>query len=224
MTKGALNVLGKNPKGFYVMIEGGAVDWAGHANQPGRIIEEMIGFNAAVQAAQDWVNRNSSWDETLIIITSDHETGLLLGLNSDRMVFDPVINRGAGRMPGMYFNSGGHSNLLVPIRARGPGAELFEKYVKGHDPVHGRYVDNTTIFEVAKTAMGATSPGSYGDNYGNGGYGGPSPYGGGSYPPGGELMYDSEPGSSRNYGSYGNGGGSYGSSNPSTRPSTTYND
>ena len=224
MTRGALNVLGKNPKGFYVMIEGGAVDWAGHANQPGRIIEEMIGFNAAVQAAQDWVNHNSSWDETLIIITSDHETGLLLGLNSDRMVFDPVINRGAGRMPGMYFNSGGHSNLLVPIRARGPGAELFEKYVKGHDPVHGRYVDNTTIFEVAKTAMGATPPSSYGDNYGNGGYGGSSPYGGGSYSPGGELLYDSEPAGPRNYGSYGNNGGSYGSPTPSTRPSTTYND
>lgn len=51
MTKGALNVLGQNDKGFSVMIEGGAIDWSGHANQTGRDIEETQDFNKAVDAA-----------------------------------------------------------------------------------------------------------------------------------------------------------------------------
>ncbi len=44
MTKAALNVLDDDPDGLYLMIEGGAVDWANHSNQPGRMIEEFDGF------------------------------------------------------------------------------------------------------------------------------------------------------------------------------------
>lgn len=79
MTTGALNVLGQNDKGFSVMIEGGAIDWSGHSNQTGRDIEETQDFNKAVDAAIAWVKENSSWDETLLIVTADHETGYLSG-------------------------------------------------------------------------------------------------------------------------------------------------
>ncbi len=218
MTRGALNVLGRNPKGFFAMIEGGAVDHAGHANQPGRLIEEQIDFNDSVRAVVDWVERNSSWDETLVIVTADHETGMLWGVNSDRVAFDPIRSKGAGRMPAMYFNSGSHTQSLVPLMARGPGASLFAERVAGTDPVHGRFVENTTIFKVMQAAIngaaldsGSYSPGSYG----SGSYGSGSSYGPGS-------SYGSGNGSG--FGSGYNGSSQDGSSyrpSPSTRPATS---
>ena len=79
MSVGALNILNQNQKGFFAMVEGGAVDWMGHANNMGRYIEEQIDFNHAVDDVIQWVEANSSWDETLLIVTSDHETGGIWG-------------------------------------------------------------------------------------------------------------------------------------------------
>jgi alkaline phosphatase len=80
MTRGTINALQKdNPRGFFLMVEGGAIDSAGHYNQPGRVIEEQVDFNQAVQAVVDWVEANGGWKQTLLIITSDHETGQLFG-------------------------------------------------------------------------------------------------------------------------------------------------
>jgi alkaline phosphatase len=158
MTRAALNVLNQNPNGFFLMVEGGAVDHAGHANQPGRIIEEQIDFNHSVQAVVDWVNRQSSWDQTLVIVTADHETGMLFGINSDTVAFQPLINRGPGRAAGMWFNSGGHSSSLVPLKARGAGAQGFNRFVDGQDPVYGPYVDNTSIFHVMEAAFAGRLP------------------------------------------------------------------
>lgn len=80
MTTAALTVLSRSPEGFTLMVEGGAVDWAGHANNMDQMIGEMIGFNEAVQAVIDWVEdpgNGSHWGNTLVIVTGDHETGYL---------------------------------------------------------------------------------------------------------------------------------------------------
>ncbi len=53
MALGAINVLDNNPDGFYLMIEGGAVDWASHENYTPRMIEEMVAFNEAVR--RSWI-------------------------------------------------------------------------------------------------------------------------------------------------------------------------
>ncbi|MER3328137.1 MAG: alkaline phosphatase, partial [Candidatus Kapaibacterium sp.] len=81
MTKTALSSLNQNPRGFFLMVEGGAVDWAAHTNHSGRMIEELNSFNKAVESVVKWVETNSNWDETLLIVTSDHETGYLTGVN-----------------------------------------------------------------------------------------------------------------------------------------------
>jgi alkaline phosphatase len=146
MSKGALNVLNKDTDGFFLMIEGGAVDWANHANQLGRMIEEQMDFNASVQAVVDWVNANSSWKDTLLIVTADHECGDLWGPTPG--VFNDIVDNGAGKLPGAHFNSGDHTNQLVPVYAIGAGAELLAGYADEYDPVRGLYVDNTEIFRV----------------------------------------------------------------------------
>jgi alkaline phosphatase len=160
ISRAAINCLDKNPEGFYLMIEGGAVDWANHANQSGRMIEEQVDFLKAVEAVVDWVEKNSSWDDTLLILTADHETGLIWGPNSDKVAFEPLVDRGAGNVPGMKYNATRHSNSLVPLLARGAGSERFAALVVGTDKtaaakygISGQYVDNTGIFTVMKAAV-----------------------------------------------------------------------
>jgi alkaline phosphatase len=144
MARGALNVLDSNPKGFFLMIEGGAVDWAGHANQSGRMVEEEMDFNRAVEAVTDWVKHNSNWQETVVIVTADHETGYLTGPGSNPG-WKPLINEGKGKLPGRQWNSKGHTNSLVPLFAKGGGLERLRAYADKVDPVRGSYLDNTNI-------------------------------------------------------------------------------
>ncbi|MBC3898493.1 alkaline phosphatase [Acetobacterium malicum] len=150
MARASLNVLDNNEAGFFLMIEGGAVDWAASKNQSGRMIEEEADFNQAAAAVCDWVEANSSWSETLVIVTSDHETGYLTG---NAGVYNEVVNNGQGNMPTMVWNSEGHTNQLVPIFAKGPGADLFQKYAVGADPVQGAYINNTDIPRVIRELL-----------------------------------------------------------------------
>lgn len=177
MTKGALNVLGQNDNGFAVMIEGGAIDWEGHANNLASQITEQIDFNNSVQAVVNWVEANSSWEETLLIVTADHETGGLFGdgtagyfdVNGDGAFTDGVdyahiADEGDGQTPGHVWASGNHTNQLVPLYATGAGAEKFYEYIAGTDTNlaayygldstewNGQYIDNTAVFNVMATS------------------------------------------------------------------------
>jgi len=150
LVQGALNVLSRNPEGFFLMAEGGAIDWAGHANAFGRLIEEQRDFDLAIDAIIDWVEKNSSWDETLLIITADHETGYLCGPGSDPEV-KPLENKGKGTAPGHSWHTGGHTNQTVPLFAKGSGAEKLLDAIKGTDPHRGPYVDNSDVPKVIRS-------------------------------------------------------------------------
>ena len=145
MTRAAINVLSQNPNGFFAMVEGGAVDWASHDNNSARMIEEQIDFNNSVNAAIEWVETYSNWDETLIIVTSDHECGYLTGPGEPDPIYPTVTNNGKGNLPGMDWHSGGHTNVLVPFFAKGPGAQYFKLMAREHDPVYGPFIQNTDI-------------------------------------------------------------------------------
>ncbi len=72
MSLAALEVLQQNPQGFFLMIEGGQIDWAGHNNDAGSLLHEMVKFDTAIEAVHEWAKDR---DDTLVIITGDHETG-----------------------------------------------------------------------------------------------------------------------------------------------------
>lgn len=155
MAEAAVNCLDDNPRGFFLMIEGGAVDWANHANEPDRMIEEQLDFLAAVESVVRWVDRHGNWEDTLLILTADHDCGLIWGPNSHDVAFQPVEDRGAGKMPGMKHSAHGHANSLVPLYARGVGSGRFAELVRGQDPkaaqlwrISGKYLDNTDVFRV----------------------------------------------------------------------------
>lgn len=144
MVEGALNVLSKDPDGLFMMVEGGAIDWGGHGNAIGRLIEEQLDFDKAIAAVDAWVAANSSWDDTLLIITADHETGYLSGPDSDPKV-TPLVSKGKGQTPGYKFHTGGHTNQVVPCFAKGNGAEKLLEVIKGKDALRGPFIDNTDI-------------------------------------------------------------------------------
>lgn len=147
VTELGLKALSQNETGFFVMIESGAIDWASHDNHLGRMIEEMKDFNDAIKTAVDWVEQNSNWDETLIVVTADHECGYLTGPKSydNDINSNPVINNGKDNLPGAKWCSEGHSNSLVPFYAIGGGSNSFFKFANNKDIIYGYYLDNTDI-------------------------------------------------------------------------------
>ncbi|MCK5815206.1 MAG: alkaline phosphatase [Flavobacteriaceae bacterium] len=82
MTKKGIELL-DNEKGFFMMVEGGKIDWALHSNDLGSSIQETLALDDAVKVALDFYNSHK--DETLIIVTADHETGgLILGSSTSK--------------------------------------------------------------------------------------------------------------------------------------------
>ena len=72
MTRAALAFLEKNKNGFFIMVEGGRIDHAGHGNDIEKMVKELIAFNAAVSYAYEWARHRK---DTFIVVTADHETG-----------------------------------------------------------------------------------------------------------------------------------------------------
>jgi alkaline phosphatase len=175
----ALQVLSRNPRGFILMVESGAIDWAATDGNMAQMLGEVLDFNQAVQTVIEWVNEpnnDATWDNTLVIVTADHETGYLtagpgqfppqpLGEVSPRTLSLEKAISGTSRRaswedpnhnnlidPGetVYWawNAGAHTNSLVPLYARGPGAELLAGYKAGDDPVRGAYMDNNSVHTV----------------------------------------------------------------------------
>jgi alkaline phosphatase len=80
ITEAAITTLNKNNKnGFFLMVEGGKIDWAAHSNDAATVFNEVIDLDKAVQVAFEFYKKHPK--ETLIIVTADHETGGL-GLGS----------------------------------------------------------------------------------------------------------------------------------------------
>ena len=155
MAGGALNVLGRNPNGFFLMVEGGAVDWASHDGSVARMIEEMRDFNAAVQMVSDWIDIHDEWGETLLVVTGDHETGYLLGPESETG-WTPIVNNGVGNVPGAKFYSGSHTNSLIPLYAKGP-PEIMKRFAEAADRIdlrRGPYLDNVELGRILLDLVG----------------------------------------------------------------------
>jgi alkaline phosphatase len=129
-TATAIRLLNQNPKGFFLMVEGSQIDWGGHANDTEYIVTETIDFDEAVGIALEFARKDKN---TLVVVTADHETGGL-GLNQGNIVDGTVI---------AAYTTEGHTGVMVPVFAYGPGAEQFT----------GVY-ENTGIFHKIKKLMG----------------------------------------------------------------------
>jgi alkaline phosphatase len=129
LTKAALDILSRNPKGFFLMVEASQIDWAGHGNNLQYSVGETLDFDKAIKVALDFAKDG----ETLVIVTADHETGGL-GLNKGS---ESKSEMTAG------WTTGSHTNAAVPIFASGPNAEAF-----------GRVIQNINIPQLAVQGWG----------------------------------------------------------------------
>lgn len=117
MTAAALEILGRDPDGFFLLVEDEHTDHRGHDNAPLEVIgAEVLHFDRAIREALSY---RSGHPETLIIVAADHETGGLA------IVADTIHAKGSDRPLVARYATTGHSAELVPIFAIGPGAERF---------------------------------------------------------------------------------------------------
>ncbi len=165
VTIAALNVLGSQGKGFYLMSENGSVDRAEHGNSTGRMIEEVIASDNTVQAVIDWVNRAdtaATWDDTLLIVTADHDH-LLYGPDAATVPFQDVVDNGAGQVPSNRWFGPNHGTGLVPLFAYGKGADAVAALATENDSFtgsdgitrgYGLYTEQTVIGATLKATAG----------------------------------------------------------------------
>lgn len=112
LTRTAINRLKQNENGFVLMIEGSQIDWAGHDHKSKELIDEMKDFSTAVSEALNFAKADSN---TLVVITSDHETGgmsIIEGTNDAKILE-------------MAYTTTHHTPSPVGIFAFGPGEEHF---------------------------------------------------------------------------------------------------
>lgn len=113
-TERALEILANNSRnGFFAMIEGSLIDGACHNNDIEGVVRETLDFDQAVGAAFDFADRHKG---TLVVVLADHETG---GLTVASYAKKYTLG------DGVHFSTGGHSGVMVPVYAYGPGAENF---------------------------------------------------------------------------------------------------
>lgn len=87
MTQACLSHLQKHsPDQFFMMVEGGNIDYAGHSNDGGAVVKEILNFNQAIKIAYDFYLTHP--DETLIVVTADHNTGGLAVRFGDMSLID----------------------------------------------------------------------------------------------------------------------------------------
>lgn len=85
MTAKALEILGQNPRGFFLMVEGSQIDWACHANDPGYLVHDLLAFDQAVGVALAFADKRG---DTLVLAFSDHNTGgMALGNTASEMSY-----------------------------------------------------------------------------------------------------------------------------------------
>jgi len=72
LTEKSLDILKKNPPGFFLMVEGGQIDWVAHGNDVGSVLHEMMEFDQAIGVAMAFAESNP---DTLVVVTADHDTG-----------------------------------------------------------------------------------------------------------------------------------------------------
>ncbi len=94
ITDKGIQLLSKNDKGFFLMVEGGRIDHAAHANDIAGVIYDTLAFDKAVKSAVDFYNKHPK--ETLVVVTGDHETGGMgLGFGTNYfMNMDKIIATG----------------------------------------------------------------------------------------------------------------------------------
>ena len=117
-TELAIKFLSKNDTPFFLMCEGSQIDWGGHQNDGAYVISEVLDFDNTIGRVLDFAEKDGN---TLVIVTSDHETGGFTLSAQTRKRDDGSEYKDVD----FTFSNGGHSATLIPVFAYGPGSDRF---------------------------------------------------------------------------------------------------
>ena len=146
----ALEYLSKDEDGFFLMAEGSHIDHGGHNNDMTYMLQELLAFDDAVQAVLEWAQGR---DDTVVIVTADHETG---GLELKESAFTALnfletvsYDNGMNYVPKHYaWTTTSHSSTDVNLYINGANID-FRNYSFGSN---GR-IKNTDVFKIMKGLM-----------------------------------------------------------------------
>lgn len=125
MTDAALNTLSRNDDGFFLMVEGGMIDPAAEDNDGANAMGDTIALDRAVERVLAFTEGR---DDTLVVITADHEAGGMALVFEERA--EETFTTADGRpMRIAWATNPGHTGGPVPVRATGPGSERFDEFV-----------------------------------------------------------------------------------------------
>ena len=146
MTKKAIDILDQNSNGFFLMVEGGRIDHASHDNERVGAILETIAFDLAVKEAKNYVETH---ENSILIITADHETGgpKIIGDSLDDILPTSGLTEEQNRtiritranQINVVWSTGGHTKNHIPLFATG---DAFENITRN------LLIDNTDIFGI----------------------------------------------------------------------------
>ncbi|WP_310419571.1 alkaline phosphatase, partial [Chamaesiphon sp. OTE_8_metabat_110] len=170
LTKAALNILGKDPDGFWVTIEGGDIDWAAHDNNIDNLIGATLDFDKAVGSVIAWINANGGWEENQLIVTADHDHYLTLNGDFPTLVKNNAANgiseltnndtiAGSGNFWGTSatdkYGWGNHTNRPVPVYYQGPESKLLTDSIGTGYEAYGKPVQGIPGF-ISQVDIGET--------------------------------------------------------------------
>ena len=141
----ALEYLSQDEDGFFLMAEGALIDKKSHSNEFQLMLGELMAFDNVVEAVVNWAENR---DDTVVIVTADHETGglqLAEGITKKNMFY------GTSFLNGGYYqwNSGGHTSDDVYCFINGANID-FSQYTYGSQD----RIKNTDIFYIMKSLFG----------------------------------------------------------------------
>ncbi|MEO1671350.1 MAG: alkaline phosphatase [Cyanobacteria bacterium J06631_2] len=169
LTQAALDVLEDDPDGFWLMIEGGDIDWAAHGNDMDNLLGTLKDFDESVAAVKEWIDRHGGYRENLLIVTADHDhyltltnnfpevlaQELLIGEAGTEMTLDPNVAKSGhfwGSKETVKNGWGTHTTRPVPVYYQGADSEIIKSFEGNGYQAYGKevvgvgnYIDQTHL-------------------------------------------------------------------------------
>lgn len=170
-SRAALKVLSRNRNGFFLMVEQGDIDWANHANDFKSMVGGIYDLNETVKSVEAFIDQTGDdidWNNTLVIVTSDHGNSYMRINTAKQLQKGELPQQNANTLPvGPYtpgfvypngevsYASPNHTNELTRIYAKGAGTSLIASY-EGLWHSGTKIIDNTHLFKSMLGFLGLT--------------------------------------------------------------------
>jgi alkaline phosphatase len=175
-TQAALDVLEGDRDGFWLMVEGGDIDWSAHGNDMDNLLGNLKDFDESVAVVQQWISNHGGFEENLLIVTADHDHYLTLTNNFPELLADALLTGQGGAelttadvaAAGHFWGSQAtikngwstHTTRPVPVYFQGADSEIINTFEGSGYKVDGHQVagvdtliDQTHLGTVQRQAL-----------------------------------------------------------------------